>query len=136
MKLAKAIAPMIHQAIKKSMQLARDMLKGLCTKVEVLENEVITLRKDMATLIGPLPASNPTSPEHEAMTLQPEAPKSPPDNWWMGYDSTSKIVSDEEIYHSRPPTPPMLTVYDIDPSWKPGGVETTSYNELCTLPDK
>ncbi|MCD9559740.1 hypothetical protein HAX54_017973 [Datura stramonium] len=26
-------------------------------------------------------------------------------------------------------------VYDVDPSWKPGGVATTSYHELHTLPD-
>ncbi|MCD7458758.1 hypothetical protein HAX54_039059 [Datura stramonium] len=59
-KLAKAIPYMIQQAIKKAMQPARDKLKGLYTAVEVLENEVITLGKEVATLIGPPSACNPT----------------------------------------------------------------------------
>ncbi|MCE2055587.1 hypothetical protein HAX54_042920 [Datura stramonium] len=69
-----------EQAIRKAMQPARDKLRGLCTTVEVLENEVISFRKDVATLIGPPPTSNPTPPEPMAVTSQPEAPKSPPDD--------------------------------------------------------
>ncbi|MCE3215404.1 hypothetical protein HAX54_002272 [Datura stramonium] len=34
---------------------------------------------------------------------QPEDHKSPLDKWCMGYDSPSKIVSNEDIYNSRPP---------------------------------
>ncbi|MCE3215581.1 hypothetical protein HAX54_002872 [Datura stramonium] len=30
----------------------------------------------------------------------------------------------------------MLTVRELDPSWKPGGVDTTSYHELRTMPVK
>ncbi|MCD9639164.1 hypothetical protein HAX54_023521, partial [Datura stramonium] len=51
----------------------------------------------------------------------------------MGFDSLLKILSDEEIYHSRPPPCRMLTVREIYPSWKPDGVDTTSYHELRTL---
>ncbi|MCE0480842.1 hypothetical protein HAX54_037994 [Datura stramonium] len=105
-KLAKAIPSMIQQAIKKAMQPARDKLRGLCTIVEVLENEVITLRKDVATLTTPPPTSNPTPPEPAA------------------------------IYHSRPPPPLILTLHEVDPSCKPSGVDTTSYHELLTLPNK
>ncbi|MCD9641554.1 hypothetical protein HAX54_027782 [Datura stramonium] len=32
--------------------------------------------------------------------------------------------------------PKMLTVREVDPSWTPGGVDTTSYHQLRTLPDK
>ncbi|MCE0482039.1 hypothetical protein HAX54_040373 [Datura stramonium] len=67
-KLEKAIPSMIQQAIKKAMQPARDKLRGLCTTIEVLENDVIALRKDVATLIGPPPTSNPTPPEPAAVT--------------------------------------------------------------------
>ncbi|MCD9637833.1 hypothetical protein HAX54_021340 [Datura stramonium] len=59
MKLSKAIPSMIQQAIKKAMQPAREKLKGLCTTVEVLENKVVTLRKEVATLTGPPSANNP-----------------------------------------------------------------------------
>ncbi|MCE3050101.1 hypothetical protein HAX54_046466, partial [Datura stramonium] len=80
MKLAKAIPSMIQQTIKKAMQTAREKLRGLCAIVEVLENEVITLRKDMDTLTVPPPASNPTHPEPTIVTSKPEAPKSLPDD--------------------------------------------------------
>ncbi|MCD7470419.1 hypothetical protein HAX54_010289 [Datura stramonium] len=83
-KLAKAIPSMIHQGIKKAMQPARDKLRGLCTTVDVLENEVITLRKDVATLTRHPLASNPNPPEPAAVTSQPKAPKIPPDDWWVG----------------------------------------------------
>ncbi|MCD7458122.1 hypothetical protein HAX54_037369 [Datura stramonium] len=79
-KLAKVIPSMIQQAIKRAMQPARDKLRGLCATVEVLENDVIALRKDVAALTGPPPSSNPIPPELVAVTSQPEAPKSPPDD--------------------------------------------------------
>ncbi|MCD7467816.1 hypothetical protein HAX54_005451 [Datura stramonium] len=47
----------------------------------------------------------------------------------------SEVVFDEEPYHSRPYPPPMHSMYDVDPSWTPGEVATTSYHELRTLPD-
>ncbi|MCD9645491.1 hypothetical protein HAX54_034454 [Datura stramonium] len=81
LKLAKAILSMIQQAIMKSMQPARNKLRGLCATVEVLQNDVIALRKDVATLIRPPPASNQIPPEQVAVTSQPKAPKSPPDDW-------------------------------------------------------
>ncbi|MCD7460176.1 hypothetical protein HAX54_043002 [Datura stramonium] len=80
LKLAKAIPSMIQQAIKKAMQPARNKLRGLCATVEILENEVIALRKDMATLTRPPPVGDPTPPRLAAMTSKPEAPKSPPDD--------------------------------------------------------
>ncbi|MCD9640906.1 hypothetical protein HAX54_026641 [Datura stramonium] len=67
MKLAKAIPSMIQQVIKKAMQPARDKLKGFCTTVVVLENEMITLRKELATLTGPSSTSNPTPFEPAAV---------------------------------------------------------------------
>ncbi|MCD7469289.1 hypothetical protein HAX54_008220 [Datura stramonium] len=79
---AKDIPSMIQQAIKKTMQPVRDKLRSLCTIVEDLENEVITLRKDVATLTGPPRATNPTTPEPAVVTSQPDAPKSPLDDWW------------------------------------------------------
>ncbi|MCE0482113.1 hypothetical protein HAX54_040515, partial [Datura stramonium] len=81
MKLAKAIPSMIQQAIKKAMQPSREKLKGLCTTVELLENEVITLRKEVAALTQPPSTSSPTPLEPAAVPSQPEAPKSPPDDW-------------------------------------------------------
>ncbi|MCD9559641.1 hypothetical protein HAX54_017772 [Datura stramonium] len=107
---------MIQQATKKAIQPARDKLRGLCATIEVLENDVISLRKDVATLTVSPPASNLILPEPPAMTSQPEAPKIPLDDWWVGYDSLSEMVSDEEIYHSRPPPPPMLTVREVNTS--------------------
>ncbi|MCE0481946.1 hypothetical protein HAX54_040159 [Datura stramonium] len=105
-----------------------DKLKGLCATVEVLESDVICLRKDVATLmVSPL-FSNPNLPEPVAVTSQLEAPKSPPDDWWVGCDT--EMVFDEEIYHSRPSPPPMLTVREVDPSWKPSGEDTTLYHGL------
>ncbi|MCE3049425.1 hypothetical protein HAX54_044805 [Datura stramonium] len=86
-KLAKSIPSMIQQAIKKSMQPARDKLRGRCSTIEVLENDVIAFKKDVDILTRPPPASNPIPPEPVAVTSQPEAPKSPPDDWWAGYDS-------------------------------------------------
>ncbi|MCE3050256.1 hypothetical protein HAX54_046759 [Datura stramonium] len=62
-KLAKAIPSMIQLAIKKSMQLARDKLKSLCSTVEVLEREVCTLRKEVAALSVPPSARNPIPSE-------------------------------------------------------------------------
>ncbi|MCD7461797.1 hypothetical protein HAX54_047131 [Datura stramonium] len=93
-------------AIKKSLQPTKDKLASLCSTVDVLERKAV-----------------------------PEAPRSPPDNWWVGYNNESKQVSDEEPHHRRPPPPLMRSVYDVDPSWTPGGVVTTSYHEFCTLPE-
>ncbi|MCD7470079.1 hypothetical protein HAX54_009653 [Datura stramonium] len=76
-KLAKAIPSMIQQAIKKITQPARDKLRGLCAIVEVLESDVISLRKDVDTLTGPPPASNTKPIEPAAVTSQPKAPKIP-----------------------------------------------------------
>ncbi|MCD9643760.1 hypothetical protein HAX54_031431 [Datura stramonium] len=115
-KLAKAIPSMIQLSIKKAMQPAKDKLKSLCSTVEVLDSEVITLRKEVSALGEPPCTSNPNTPEPAAVSVQPKAPRSPPDDWWVEYDSTLEIVSDEELYHSRPTPPPMLSVYDVDPS--------------------
>ncbi|MCD7449061.1 hypothetical protein HAX54_048959, partial [Datura stramonium] len=71
MNLAKPIPSMIQQAIKKAMQPSREKTKGLCTTVEVLQNEVVTLRKEVATLTGPPYASNPTPLEPTAMPHSP-----------------------------------------------------------------
>ncbi|MCD7458101.1 hypothetical protein HAX54_037184 [Datura stramonium] len=64
-------------------------------------------------------AQQPNPPDPAMVHSQLEAPKSPPDDWCVEYDSASEIVMDEELYHSRPPPPPMLSVYDVDPSWTP-----------------
>ncbi|MCD7466015.1 hypothetical protein HAX54_002328 [Datura stramonium] len=100
--------------------------------IEVLQSDVIYLRKDMDTLTGPLPSSHSNPPRPAIVISQPEASKSSLDDWWVGCDCSSKIVSDEEISHSRPPPPPMLTVKEVDLSWKPGGVDNTSHHELLT----
>ncbi|MCD7460675.1 hypothetical protein HAX54_044194, partial [Datura stramonium] len=75
-------------------------------------------------------------PEPTVLPSQPEARRSPLDDWWVGYNSTSEIVSDEELYHRRPSPPPMLSVYELNPSWTPSGVAMTSYHKLCTLLEK
>ncbi|MCD7451365.1 hypothetical protein HAX54_011294 [Datura stramonium] len=69
-KLAKVIPYMIQQVIKKAMQPATDNLRGLYATVEVLENDMIALRKDVATLTRPPPTSNLTPPEPAAVTPQ------------------------------------------------------------------
>ncbi|MCD9644321.1 hypothetical protein HAX54_032506, partial [Datura stramonium] len=66
------------------MQPARDKLKSLCCIVEVLESEVSTLRKEVAALSGPLSTSNPKPPEPIVVFAQPEAPRGPQDDWWVG----------------------------------------------------
>ncbi|MCD7461745.1 hypothetical protein HAX54_047020 [Datura stramonium] len=65
---AKDIPSMIQQAIMKAMQLARDNFKGHCATFEVLESDVISLRKDVTILMGPLPASKLNPPEPAAVT--------------------------------------------------------------------
>ncbi|MCD7456312.1 hypothetical protein HAX54_031265 [Datura stramonium] len=99
-KLAKAIPSMIHTVNKKAMQPAKNKLKSLCSTVEVLESEVISLRKEVSALCKPLSTSNSNPSKPAAVPVQLEAPRSPPDDWWVGYDNTSEIVSDEELYHS------------------------------------
>ncbi|MCD7457776.1 hypothetical protein HAX54_036154 [Datura stramonium] len=133
-KLAKTIPSMIQTAIKKAMQPAKDKLKSLCSTFEFLESEVISLRREVAAINEPPSTSNSNPPEPATMPVQLEEPRSPPEDWWVGYDSMSGIVSDKELYHSRPPPPLMLSVYDVNPPWPPGGVITTSYHELRTLP--
>ncbi|MCD7462349.1 hypothetical protein HAX54_048307 [Datura stramonium] len=111
-RLAKAIPSMIQSALKKALQPAKDMLTHLCSKVDVLENL-------------------------EAVPPQGEAPRSPPDDWWLGYHNNANFMSDEEeLHHSPPPPFQMHSVYDVDPSWALGGVATTSYHELRTLPGR
>ncbi|MCD9638710.1 hypothetical protein HAX54_022847 [Datura stramonium] len=104
--------PYSQSAIKKALQPAKDKLASLCSTVDVLESK----------------PTNPCEPE-----VVPEAPRSPADDWWVGNKSESKLVSDEEPYHSLPPPPPMRSMYDVDISWTPGGVATMSYHELRTL---
>ncbi|MCE3052155.1 hypothetical protein HAX54_051721 [Datura stramonium] len=67
MGLAKAIPSMIQLAIKKALQLAKDNLTSLCSTVEVLEREVITLRKEVAALNAPSSTSYPTPCEPGVM---------------------------------------------------------------------
>ncbi|MCD7469817.1 hypothetical protein HAX54_009067 [Datura stramonium] len=92
----------------------------------VQANSVITLAtkidkecSKVAALTAPPSTSQPNPCEPEVV---PKAPKSPPHDWWVGYESESELVSDEESYHSFPPPPPMSSMYDVDPSWTPGGV--------------
>ncbi|MCD7451736.1 hypothetical protein HAX54_013217 [Datura stramonium] len=119
-------------ALKKALQPTKDLLASLSSMVDVLECKMGTLKHEVASLTTPssIPQPNPCEPE-----AVPEAPRSPTDDWWVGYDSESELVSDEVPYNSCPPPPPMSSVYDVDPSWTPGGVATTSYHELHTLPD-
>ncbi|MCD9639163.1 hypothetical protein HAX54_023520 [Datura stramonium] len=69
------------QTIKNAMKPTREKLKDLCAKVEVLENEVITLRDDMERHTDPLPSSNVNLHEPVSVATQSEGPKSPPDDW-------------------------------------------------------
>ncbi|MCD7453798.1 hypothetical protein HAX54_022189 [Datura stramonium] len=117
-------------AIMKALQPAKDKLASLCSTHDVLESKVGTLKQEVAALTATPSITQPNPCEPEAV---PKAPRSPPDDWWVGYNSESEQVSDEKPHHSRPPPPPMHLVYDVDPSWKPGGVTTTSYHELRTL---
>ncbi|MCD7470763.1 hypothetical protein HAX54_010873 [Datura stramonium] len=98
--LTKVVLSMIQPAIKKAMQPARDKLKGLCTTFELLEGEVITLRKEVAALSGPPTTSNPIPAELAVVSSPPKEPRNPPDDWWVEYDYALEIVSDEELYHS------------------------------------
>ncbi|MCE3215530.1 hypothetical protein HAX54_002738 [Datura stramonium] len=66
-KLAKAIPSMIQLSIKKAMKPAKYILKRLCSIVEVLESEVITLRKYVAALSEPPSTSNTIPPEPAAI---------------------------------------------------------------------
>ncbi|MCD9560996.1 hypothetical protein HAX54_019930, partial [Datura stramonium] len=62
------------------MQPAKDKFKSLCSTVEVLESEVITLRKEVAALGETPSTSNPNTPKPAAVPVQPEAPRIPPDD--------------------------------------------------------
>ncbi|MCD7472823.1 hypothetical protein HAX54_014192 [Datura stramonium] len=135
-KLAKAIPSMIHLSIQRALQPTRDKLLGLFSTVDALEKEVITLRKEISS---PSAMPSPSLPSHAMPAMmhdKPDAPRSPLDDWCVGYDSASDIVPGEEMYHSWPSPPPIHLVYDVDPSWTPGGVAKTFYHELRTLPDK
>ncbi|MCE0481885.1 hypothetical protein HAX54_040065 [Datura stramonium] len=136
MKLAKAIPSMIHLAIQRALQPSRDKFSGLCSTIDVFEKEIITLRKEISS---PSAIPSPSFPSHVMPAVthdKPNAPKSPPDDWCMGYDSASEMVPDEERYHNRHSPPPMHSVHVVDPLWTPDGVATTSYHELRTLLDK
>ncbi|MCE3049296.1 hypothetical protein HAX54_044559 [Datura stramonium] len=85
--LAKAITSMIQLAFKKVLHPAKDKLTSLCSTVDVLEREVGTLRQEVSALSAPPSTGHPTPHEPEVMPAQPEAPRSPPDDWWVGYDS-------------------------------------------------
>ncbi|MCE3052015.1 hypothetical protein HAX54_051414, partial [Datura stramonium] len=85
-RLAKAIPSMIQHSIKKALQPAKDKLASLCSTVEVLESEVGTLRKEVVALSAPPSTDHPTPCEPAMMPAQPKAPRSPPDDWWVGYD--------------------------------------------------
>ncbi|MCD9559036.1 hypothetical protein HAX54_016762, partial [Datura stramonium] len=92
-------------------------------------------KQEVATLTAS--TNQPTFCGYEVVLPQVKTPISPLDDWWVGYHSNADIVSDEEEdYHSPPPPPQMNSVYDVDPSWATRGVETTSYHELQTLPDR
>ncbi|MCD9558515.1 hypothetical protein HAX54_015915 [Datura stramonium] len=80
-KLAKDIPSKIQLALKKAIQPTREKLKGLCTTIELLKDEVITLRIEVAALSGPPSASKPIPLELATVPSQPEAPRSPPDDW-------------------------------------------------------
>ncbi|MCD7454011.1 hypothetical protein HAX54_023207 [Datura stramonium] len=97
-------------------------------------SEVNTLQQEVATLTAP--TSQPMSCDSEAVPPQSEAPKSPPEDWWVGYHSDSNIISYEESYYSLPPLPPIRSMYDVNPSWALEGVVTISYHELRTLLDR
>ncbi|MCD7455209.1 hypothetical protein HAX54_027421 [Datura stramonium] len=131
LRLAKALPSMIQGAIKKALQPAKDKLASLFSTVDVLECKVGTLKQEVVALTAPSSVSQPNPCEHEEV---PKAPKSPPDDWWISYDSESEQVPNKEPHHSRPPPPPMHSLYDVDPSWTPGGVATMSYHKLRTLP--
>ncbi|MCD7448177.1 hypothetical protein HAX54_039133 [Datura stramonium] len=87
----------------------------------------------LAFYTDPQPSSNIDLHEPTVVPTQSKWPKIPPDDWWVGFYSSSKIVSYEEIYHSRPPPCRMLTVREVDPSWKQCGVDNTSYHDLRIL---
>ncbi|MCE0482454.1 hypothetical protein HAX54_041250 [Datura stramonium] len=71
-------------------QPARDKLQSLWSTVEVLDSEVSTLRKEVAALSGPPSTNNPIPPEPAMVPAQPKTPKSPLDDWWVGYDKGQK----------------------------------------------
>ncbi|MCE0481189.1 hypothetical protein HAX54_038734 [Datura stramonium] len=79
---------MIQLGIKKALRPAKGKLNSLCSMVEVLESEVVTLRKEVAALSAPPSTSHPTPYEHVAIPAQPEAPRSPLDDWWVGVAMT------------------------------------------------
>ncbi|MCE2056076.1 hypothetical protein HAX54_044015 [Datura stramonium] len=64
-RLAKALPSMIQGSIKKALQLAKEKLANLCSKVNVLESKVGTLKQEVVALIA-LPSTsqpNPCKPE-------------------------------------------------------------------------
>ncbi|MCD9639285.1 hypothetical protein HAX54_023710, partial [Datura stramonium] len=99
-KLANTIPYMIQLSIQKPCNLREISWKAYAVPVEVIKNEVITLRKEVVALSGPLSTNNLIPPKPIAVPSKPEAPRSPLDDWWVGYDNMSKIVSNEELYHS------------------------------------
>ncbi|MCD7460888.1 hypothetical protein HAX54_044671 [Datura stramonium] len=82
---------MIQSALKKALRLAKDKL------YTYVETNVC---------------------DHEVVPPQVEEPRSPLDDWWVGYH----IMSDEEeLHHSPPPPPQMHLVYDVDRRGSWGG---------------
>ncbi|MCD9638959.1 hypothetical protein HAX54_023182 [Datura stramonium] len=83
--------------LKKALQPAKDKLAILCSTVDVLECKVGTLKRDVVALTAPSSIAQPNPCEPKPV---PEAPRSPPDNWWAGYDSESEQVLDEEPHYN------------------------------------
>ncbi|MCE3051043.1 hypothetical protein HAX54_048801 [Datura stramonium] len=98
-------------------------------------SEVITFQLELATLTEP--TNQPTPCGHEVVPQQVKAPRSPLDDWWVGYHSNADIVfEEEEDYHGPPPPSLMHLVYDVDPLLAPRRVARASYHELGTLLDR
>ncbi|MCD9644128.1 hypothetical protein HAX54_032112 [Datura stramonium] len=104
-------------------------LLNIAQRAKMHENQL-----EVATLTAPTNQPTPCGPE--VVPPQVEAPRSPPDDWWVGYHSDADIISDEKDYHNTAPPPPMHSMYDVNPSWAMGGVATTSYHELQTFSDR
>ncbi|MCE3050375.1 hypothetical protein HAX54_047075, partial [Datura stramonium] len=101
-RLSKTILSMIQSALKKALRTSKDKLTHLCSKVDVLESEVMTLQQEVATITAQTDQPMPCDPE--AVPPQGEAPRSPQEYWWVGYHNNADIMSSEEELHHSPPS--------------------------------
>ncbi|MCD7461190.1 hypothetical protein HAX54_045468 [Datura stramonium] len=92
-------------AVASQTSLPQNLIKltHLCSKVDVVDGKVTILRWEFGHILLHTPTNQ--CPMIWRYHHQVEAPRSPPNDWWVGYHNNANIMSDEEVattsYHEQ-----------------------------------